>query len=79
MLELKSESIIETPYKMGLTKQYLRFASAGVFGVVAAKTCNAAYLRPQHRFIAAGGTNVVNIMDTRLQKKVNQLKLKLVF
>lgn len=55
---------------MGLTKQYLRFEPAGIFGVVAAKTCNSVYLKPQHRFVAAGGTNIVTVLDTRLQRKV---------
>ncbi|CAL8082924.1 unnamed protein product [Orchesella dallaii] len=58
---------------MGLTKQYLRFESAGIFGVVAAKTCNTAYLKPQSRFVATGGVNVVLVWDTRLQRKVATL------
>jgi hypothetical protein len=57
---------------MGLTKQYLRFASDGVFGVVAAKTCNAAYLpkRP-YRFVVTGGGNIINLWDTKFQRRVS--------
>jgi hypothetical protein len=54
---------------MGLTKQYLRYTSSGIFGVVAAKDCNAVYLRP-NRFVAAGGTNIITLWDTRLERKV---------
>ena len=54
---------------MGLTKQYLRYTPSGIFGVVAAKDCNAVYLQP-NRFIATGGTHMVTLWDTRIQRKV---------
>ncbi|CAG7719401.1 unnamed protein product [Allacma fusca] len=57
---------------MGVTKQYLRFSPTGIFGVVAAKNCNAVYLQP-NRFLAAGGTHVITVWDRRLQRKVKTM------
>ena len=51
-------------------KQYLRFVPCGIFGVVAAKNCNAVYLQP-NRFVATGGNHVVTLWDVRLQRKVS--------
>jgi len=57
---------------MGLTKQYLKFTPAGVFGVVANKNCNAVFLKSKnYRFCATGATNGVSILDTKFQKLVN--------
>lgn len=56
---------------MGLTKQYLRYSADGIFGVVASKTCNAAFVpkRP-YRFVVTGGANIVNVWDIKFQRKV---------
>lgn len=56
---------------MGLTKQYLRYKEEGIFGVVASKLCNAAFVqRKPYRFVVTGGANVVNVWDTKFQRKV---------
>jgi hypothetical protein len=65
---------VDNPTK-GLTKQYLRFAPEGIFGIVASKFCNAAYLSVEGkpvRFVVTGGTTVLNVWDTRLQRKVGK-------
>lgn len=53
----------------GLTKQYLRFNPTGIFGICSSRICNAVFLKPS-KFIATGGTNIINLWDTRFKRKV---------
>lgn len=57
---------------MGLTKQYLRYSQEGIFGVVASKTCNAAFIQKRpYRFVVTGGANIVNVWDIKFQRRVS--------
>ncbi|XP_034249502.1 WD repeat-containing protein 3 [Thrips palmi] len=58
--------------KMGLTKQYLRYTSAGNFNIIASLSCNAVFVVLQGqegRFVAVGGCEDVIVWDLRLGEK----------
>lgn len=58
--------------KMGLTKQYLRYASSANFNIIASPSCNAVFVVLQGqegRFVAVGGCEDVIVWDLRLGEK----------
>lgn len=58
---------------MGLTKQYLRYAAAEVFGVIAGNKSNIAFLHllgSQGKYCATGACEDVIIWDIRSGEKV---------
>ncbi len=59
--------------KMGLTKQYLRFAAAAKFNIISSSNCNARFVSlngRSSRHVAAGAAEDVIVWDTKLSKKV---------
>lgn len=59
--------------EMGLTKEYLRYAPAGTFNIIASSNCNAVFVTleaQEGRFVAVGGCEHVIIWDLRLGEKV---------
>ncbi|XP_044726844.1 WD repeat-containing protein 3 [Chrysoperla carnea] len=58
---------------MGLTKQYLRYAAAGTFNIIASPQCNHAFITYNHqegRYVAVGAAQHVFIWDMKLAEKV---------
>lgn len=59
--------------KIGLIKQYLRYAASGNFNIIASPSCNAVFVVLQGqdgRFVAVGGCEDVIVWDLRLSEKV---------
>lgn len=59
---------------MGLTKQYLRYVSAGNFNIIASQNSNLTFLTlegQEGRYVAVGACENVIIWDLRLGEKVN--------
>lgn len=58
---------------MGLTKQYLRYVSAGNFNIIASLNCNVQFVTldgQEGRYIAVGACEHIIIWDLRLGEKV---------
>ena len=63
---------------MGLTKQYLRYAPAGIFNLVGSSKPNITQLElrgAQGRYFAVGACENVIVWDVRKGEKVNSLKV----
>lgn len=59
---------------MGLTKQYLRYADAALFGVIASQKGNIAYVTlrgEKGRYVAVPACEHVFLWDTRKGEKVS--------
>ena len=65
---------------MGLTKQYLRYISAAVFGITASTKCNIVFLDihgTTGKYCAVGACENVVIWDLRKSEKVNRIRKRL--
>lgn len=62
---------------MGLTKQYLRYVSSAVFGLIGSQKANVVFVRlrggEQGRYVAVGACEHVFIWDVRKAEKVHVL------
>ncbi|KAJ8983271.1 hypothetical protein NQ317_007171 [Molorchus minor] len=61
---------------MGLTKQYLRYISAGNFNIIASQNCNVVFITlegQEGRFVAVGACEHIVIWDLRLGEKAQVL------
>ncbi len=64
---------------MGLTKQYLRYASSALFGVVGSNKANIAFVEQRGikgKYVAAPACEHVFIWDARKGEKVGLILLK---
>ena len=63
---------------MGLTKQYLRYASAGKFNIISSSNCNVVFVTLEGqlgRYVAVGACEDVIVWDMRLGEKVRHFNL----